>query len=146
MTIQAIDVAACLLNKVDEESGDVITHLKLQKLLYYCQGTHLALFNTPFFPERIEAWQHGPVVPDIYSEFNKFGSNAIPIPECDKSKFNKEQLDLIDEVYEVYGQFSAWKLRNLTHDEAPWAENYKPGFNNVISHEDLKNYFLTVLE
>ncbi len=46
---------------------------------------------------------------------------GIPAPEyVDFSKFCAEDSALMDEVYEVYGQFSAWKLRNMTHEEASW--------------------------
>ncbi len=39
-----------------------VTPLKLQKLLYYCQGYALALTGKPLFPEPVEAWRYGPVV------------------------------------------------------------------------------------
>ena len=39
-----------------QEAGDPVTNLKLQKLLYYVQGWHLALKGQPAFPERLEAW------------------------------------------------------------------------------------------
>jgi hypothetical protein len=51
----AHDVAKYFVSLVDEEAGDSITNLKLQKLLYYAQGAHLALYDGPLFPERIEA-------------------------------------------------------------------------------------------
>ncbi|WP_273039158.1 Panacea domain-containing protein [Iningainema tapete] len=51
--------------------------------------------------------------------------------------------ELLDEVYRVYGQFSAWKLRNMTHDEEPWKDAYEG--NMIITHQDLKQYFKTQL-
>jgi uncharacterized phage-associated protein len=56
----ACSVAKYFVSLVDEEAGDSISNLKLQKLLYYAQGAHLALHNTPLFPEAIEAWTRGP--------------------------------------------------------------------------------------
>ncbi len=47
----------------------------------------------------------------------------------------------MDEFYQVYGQFSAWKLRNMTHDEPPW----KAAINNggVISQKSMQRFFKT---
>jgi uncharacterized phage-associated protein len=137
------DVAKYFLSQADEDAGDLISNLKLQKLLYYAQGFHLALYNEPLFPESVEAWIHGPVVPEVYHEYKNFASSAIPIPEdIDFSIYDKETVDLLDEVYSVYGQFSAWKLRNMTHNEEPCKDTDVSG---VISHESLKKYFKTQL-
>ena len=55
------DVAKYFLALTDEDAGDLISNLKLQKLVYYAQGFHLALFDTPMFGEPIEAWTHVPL-------------------------------------------------------------------------------------
>ena len=139
----ALNVAEYLLCQVDENAGDLISNLKLQKLLYYAEGFHLALFDTPLFLEEIQAWEHGPVVPEVYHEYKCFGSNAIPFPEePDFSKIDQETKELLDEVYAVYGQFSAWKLRNMTHEEPPWKETFQ---GETISPEKMKSYFKTQL-
>lgn len=49
----------------NEESGELISNLKLQKLLHYAQGFYLALYDQPLFHEPIEAWAHGAVIPDF---------------------------------------------------------------------------------
>jgi uncharacterized phage-associated protein len=40
--------------------------MKLQKLLYYCQGWHLAWDGEPLFGEEFEAWLSGPVCRELY--------------------------------------------------------------------------------
>ena len=62
----AVDVARYFLAQSDDDAGDIISNLKLQKLLYYAQGVTLALTGKPLFSDPIEAWQHGPVVPSVY--------------------------------------------------------------------------------
>ncbi len=49
-------------------SGRTLSTVKLQKLVYYSQAWHLVWEDRPLFPERIEAWANGPVVPDLYRE------------------------------------------------------------------------------
>lgn len=61
MAASVLDVAACVL-----ESQGPMSHMKLQKLCYYSQAWHLAWEGVPLFPERIEAWANGPVVPVLY--------------------------------------------------------------------------------
>ena len=74
----AFSVAKYFLFLSDEEAGDTISNLKLQKLLYYAQGFHLALNDSPLFAESIEAWTHGPVVPVVYQLYKHAGASAIP--------------------------------------------------------------------
>lgn len=135
------DVAKYILTLADEEVGDLISNLKLQKLVYYAQGFHLALFNEELFNERIEAWDHGPVVPPLYGEYKCYGAGAIPkSDDFDSLSLTDEQKELINEVYEVYGQFSAWKLRNMTHDETPWRDTPN---SEIIEPSKMREYFLT---
>jgi uncharacterized phage-associated protein len=58
-------VADYYLVRLDPTAGDSISNLKLQKLCYYAQAWSLALRGKPLFPERIEAWAQGPVVPEL---------------------------------------------------------------------------------
>lgn len=135
------DVAKYFLSLADEDAGDLISNLKLQKLVYYAQGFHLAIYDEPLFKEPIEAWTHGPVVPDLYHAYKEYGSGLIPIPnDLDDSIYSDEAKELLDDVYAVYGQFSAWKLRNMTHEEAPW-QDYQP--KGTIPRKALKAYFKT---
>ena len=67
-------------NKADYEMGytdELITNLKLQKLLYYAQGCVMALTDEPLFDEDIQAWEHGPVVPEIYHKYKSYGKSGI---------------------------------------------------------------------
>lgn len=142
--ISAQDVADYFLASVDEIHGDNITNLKLQKLLYYAQGFHLAITGRPLFDDPIQAWEYGPVVPSIYRAYRDYRAQAIPRPEdgFDDSRFSKETRDILDEVATVYGQFSAVRLMQLTHAEPPWKGTER---NEVISQKAMAEYFKTQL-
>lgn len=146
-TPSAFDVAKYFLAKCDPEAGEEISNLKVQKLVYYAQGFHLALTGEPLFAEDIQAWQHGPVVPVLYQALKEHGDKHIPAHDDfdPAAVFTPEQIELLDEVYETYGQFSAWKLRLMTHSEAPWKDADALGYSAVISHESLRTFFLTRL-
>jgi uncharacterized phage-associated protein len=137
------DVAKFFLTLSEPEEGDFITNLKAQKLCYYAQGFALAVLGRPLFDEEILRWDHGPVVRSLYDEFRKHSGNGIHVPEDFDADavFTSEEQDLLREVWDVYGQFSAWKLRNMTHEEPPWKNTRR---NEVITHEAMKAYFATL--
>lgn len=143
MAHKALNVAYEILRLSNPEVGDIISNLKLQKLLYYVQGFHIAMYDEPLFEENLVAWQYGPVVPEVYHEFKSFGPGAIALPEDNyESGLSPEQLDLIKEVYDVYGQFSAVKLMKMTHEESPWS---RTPMNLTIPQDSLKEHFRTQL-
>jgi uncharacterized phage-associated protein len=142
--IHATAVADYFLAHVDEGSGDCISNLKLQKLVYYAQGLHLAMRKAPLFSEPIEAWEHGPVAPGLYYAFRHRGNQGIAPPEeFSAEDYLPEVREILDTVLSVYGQFSAWRLRHLTHFEPPWRETDR---NANIDHSKLRDFFEKVVE
>ena len=143
--MKAYDVAKYFLTLQEDDARD-ISNLKLQKLLYYAQGYHLALFARPLFDDRIEAWIHGPVVPAIYFQYKNHGGEPIPPPDdFDSALHDCETIEFLDEVYGAVGQFTAWKLREMTHAEPPWKEAFNPGDPGDISHDAMRSYFSTLV-
>src|SRR5258707_15495854 len=109
-------IAECLIS-LSHEKQDPVSNLKLQKLLYYSQAWHLALFKTPLFEEEIEAWVHGPVVPQVFRRYRDCKWNPIVnIGTGSKPAFVAH----LEEVWRVYGDFRAFDLERLTHSEDPW--------------------------
>ncbi|KKL28207.1 hypothetical protein LCGC14_2377470 [marine sediment metagenome] len=146
-TLTCFDVADYFLSLTDEDAGDLISNLKLQKLVYYAQGFYLALYNKPLFEESIEAWMHGPVIPKLYRKYKKHGDSYIPKPNSfNIDKYNGKPRELLDEVYRELGQYSAWKLRSTTHEELPWKNAYQQGDRTVISNNDLTDYFKPLIK
>ena len=139
----AREIAGYFLANVPDHVGDNLSNLKLQKLLYYAQGGHLALFGEPLFDDAIEAWTHGPVVPSLYHELKAYGAGALPVPdEFDFSTFDEQTRGLLDEIFAVYGQYSAWKLADMTHEEFPCSATPRGA---VIPLSLMQDYFKTQL-
>ncbi|MBV1959872.1 MAG: DUF4065 domain-containing protein [Pseudomonadales bacterium] len=134
------DVAKFFLCLDDKKEGDGISNLKLQKLVYYAQGFHNAIHDEPLFDEAISAWFHGPVVESLYRTYKEYGREHIPVPpDFESSSLDQRESDLVEEVFEVFGQFSAWKLRNMTHEEPPWINHEESG--DVIPLTEITEYF-----
>lgn len=147
---KAFDVANYLIYLAQSgDEPDYLTHLRLQKLLYYVQGWSLANRGKEMFPERIEAWAHGPVVKVLYPRFKEFEKNAFAFPDPAKipeMELDDEEREFIGEVWEEYKPFAALKLREMTHQEPPWV-NARKGFGPAdrcdveITKEAMAAYF-----
>lgn len=128
-----------------EKKMDNITHLKLQKLLYYAQGIAFGRYNKRLFNEPFLAWKHGPVVKAIYDKYKILHENPlstdmdVTISEIEK---NDIAISVLKETISLYGIYSAWALRNKTHNEAPWAETEQ---SDVIDDEKIISYFRNAL-
>lgn len=132
------DVAHYLLALDNQQEGDGLSNLKLQKLCYYSQGFYLAIFDIPLFEEEVEAWVHGPVIPELYHRFKVCKDQPVH-PEGYPFFLSQQEKDLIDEVYDVFGQYAAWKLRNMTHEEPTWI-NHESSADIIPKHE-MQEYF-----
>lgn len=130
-----------------EEEGESLTHMKLQKLLYYSQGFHMAIHDAPLFDEDFCRWQYGPVIPDYYHQLKHNGSSHLDGPTEEELEqallmLSEEMRSVLEDVHNTYGRYSAWALSRLTHEEAPWKET--PALH-IITKRKMKNYFLTQL-
>lgn len=127
-----------------------LTHLKLQKLLYFAQGVNLVVNNKVLFNDKINAWTHGPVVKKVYNDFKKWGRDEINIeltPE-DMKKIEEIELDIesstvLNSVYDNFGIYTAWQLREMTHTPGgPWETTVRTkGMDKEIPVSLIKEYF-----
>lgn len=150
-----------------EAEGVEITPMKLQKLVYFAHGWHLAILNSPLINEQVECWKYGPVIRSLFHEFKEFGLDPITRravehhfesdPASRRFKAwsstaelhnpSEETLGLIKDVWQVYKIYSAVKLSNMTHlPDTPWTEiNEKyqgnPPKGTDIPQELIQAYF-----
>jgi uncharacterized phage-associated protein len=110
---------------------------KLHKLLYYCQGHHLAALGEPLFKESISAWDMGPVVGSLW----KAEQDGGPGPG---RPLDERALNTVGYVVSRYGKLSGRDLEILTHNEAPWLkadETREPHGSVRIEQEWLVSWF-----
>jgi uncharacterized phage-associated protein len=117
-----------LTTKVNDVAATLIGHLgpidtfKLQKLLYYCQAWHLVWERTVLFPNRIEAWANGPVIPDVYKQHaGMYLVKGAPVGS-DPKRLTLTERSTVKAVVEYYGKKPGHVLAALTHREAPWRD------------------------
>lgn len=133
MAVSAHDVAAALRSRL---AG--VATVKLHKLLYYCQGHHLATFSRPLFREAVSAWDMGPVVGALWHA-EKHGGERPPPAALDEAALNT-----IGYVISRYGALTGTDLMHLSHSEDPWRladAHRQPGTAVPISPTSMREYF-----
>ena len=146
MTYNWIDISKYIVN-IFNINWSPISHLKLQKILYYTEWRSLAILNNSIVNFEFEARINWPVCRNIYNEFKIYWFDDLPNFELDK-KLNLEENDisLINEVISKYWKLSARDLVNLSHSEEPrikarsWLINTDI-WTAIIQKEIMKNYF-----
>lgn len=142
MTYDARQVANWFVNRAQRE-GRSLSIMSLLKLTYIAHGWHLETQNEPLFPNRIEAWKYGPVIPDVYNAFRQQGvtvSQPVAVPAVNLSADDES---LLDQVWNIYGSLSAMRLSDMTHVAGgPWAVATQMGGNYArIPDELIKQHY-----
>lgn len=128
------------------EAERPITHLQVQKLVYYSHAWMLAMFGEPLIDELFEVWRYGPVVPSVYFCLSHYGrdpvTDKIPMHPNDEGRsFTTREASLIRSVYEKYGHISGFRLTAATHAEGtPW-HKARRNYKTHISNKDIQKFY-----
>jgi uncharacterized phage-associated protein len=153
MAYTPLALANTFLKRHGDEGG--IEHMKLQKLCFYAYGWWLVDHDKPLLVEGPEVWKFGPVFSSLYSVLAMYGRQPISKPQ--KMAFgnvkliqsdDKDARNLVDMVWERYGERSSFDLSNETHKEGtPWQieaakHGYKVPMHHRIPDKLIRNYFV----
>jgi uncharacterized phage-associated protein len=136
--------------RLAKRAGSQLTPLQIMKLVYIAHGWSLALRGRDLFPDRIEAWKYGPVIPDLYQATKHYGRNPIPLDRVDVEKpsaVDGETLTFLSDVYDKYGGFSGIELSALTHKSGtPWSQVFRDGVLGIeIPDKLIKEHYVSLL-
>lgn len=84
----------------------------------------------------------------VKAVYDKYNGNGVLMPNASYQKpfkLTPEQQELLEEVLVEYGKYSAWTLRELTHQETPWRNAMDDGRNAELTPKDLSAFFKTKL-
>lgn len=103
--------------------GGEITHLKVQKLVYYCEAWMLAIHGRSIIRQDVQAWQYGPVIDDLYYSLRHHKKAPITelIARASNVELDNDESDIVSRVYTQYGAKSAYNLSAMSHlKDSPW--------------------------
>ena len=145
-------------SKIDQIANYIVTHmgevtpLALEKLLSFSNGVNYAVNGEQLIFEDNQAWAHGPVYPQMYNKYKKFGYKPIDngiysTHGCVLSKLTDSEISVIDLVINTFGLFSPKTLENISHSQEPWREKrigYKDdeAGQEVIDQESIKAFYI----
>lgn len=134
-----------------------LTHLQIQKLVYFLHGYYLAKSGNSLIEEPFQAWRYGPVLTSLYENLKKYGSQPVKayLPTVDKitgkesffivSDAHEEFWSVFPLVWEKYAKLSGGRLSELSHKKgSPW--DLTPNLMQVIDDQVIKSYFQKELE
>jgi uncharacterized phage-associated protein len=144
--VRAIDAANFFIDYFRNSDNNDLTNLKLQKLIYYSQGLHLAKTGEPLFNDDIKAWDDGPVVQEIYWNVKDIYEPKVPVEKMlchyDNDKFDEDEYNSLLDTILNFGKYGAWDLANMSHESGgPWDIAHKQGRNTIIEKTRIKEYF-----
>lgn len=130
--------------KYHEECNDVISNLKLQKLLYFVQAQFLVYKGEPCFSDEIEAWDCGPIVRRVYYKYKHFGASFIILNKRDPlipyyQTISESDKEIINSIVQMARKFSASELMRIVLNQKPYKDAIK--YKHNISNESLYEYF-----
>lgn len=144
----SLQIAKRLLT-LAEKAGSALTPMQLIKLVYICHGWVLALCKRPLIKEKVEAWQYGPVIPELYSAIKAYRSQPVINISVDEPTFGSEEDSIISQVFDLYGHLSGVQLSALTHQpQTPWAITWQNGWgkSSEISNDLIEEHFRRLAE
>lgn len=133
--MRAIEIANLLVDRHGRDA--VLSNLSLNKLVYYSQVESLRAGLGPLFDSRIEAWQYGPVEPEVYRAFRGYGSRRVtsPVGPVPSDAAAEATVDL---TFSKYGHLTAYDLVTLSHARgSAWDRVYSPAFDAEITAGDI---------
>lgn len=130
--------------------GNPLTPLQIIKLTYLCQAWMLGMFGDKIFEQKVEAWEHGPVIADVYHGVKHFVNQPVDeIMSARPAEFSDAETHILDEVYRVYGKRSGGALSGHTHKTGtPWHQTKQKDSVSrrvEISPEKIEAYYKDII-
>ena len=140
----ALDIAKYIIRWCDK-NGLRITNLQLQKILFFIQKESIRKRGYGIFSNRIEAWQYGPVIPDVFYEFAGFGAMKLVLYEdlfsenSSKDTFiDNESNKIIENILKECIYISPWDLVAKSHvSDGAWSNSISIAERYPITDQDI---------
>ncbi|MCK4860403.1 MAG: DUF4065 domain-containing protein [Rhodobacteraceae bacterium] len=142
MTYDARQIANWLFRRARADNRS-LSIMSLLKLTYIAHGWHLEMRKTPLFSNRIEAWQYGPVIPDVYKALREQGITVTREAQGFYSNLDGNTENLLEQVYDLYAGLSAFRLSDLTHESGgPWhIATQMSGYHAPIPNDLIQKHY-----
>lgn len=150
MSNKSLAVAQHILKKCHQLHDDAVTPMQLIKMVYVAHGYMLGRYGEPLLEEPVEAWRYGPVVRSVYEAVRQYQSSpvrAVSGAQRWRQRFTDDELEVMDDVAEIYGNVDGISLSAATHKpDTPWSRTWeRNGQNSFISNDLIENFYVKIL-
>ena len=141
----SIVIANIFVDKSHKNPSELgaLTLMSLLKYVYFAHGLTLGRTDNPLICHTVEAWKYGPVVPEIYRKFSRQGiyiRQHEPAP-FHRDKLSPEEENIVDDVYKIYSQMSAFRLSAITHEPgSPW-DKFRHHHYGTIPNDVIREFY-----
>ncbi|QFY59873.1 DUF4065 domain-containing protein [Rhizobium grahamii] len=131
--------------------GLEVSHLQLQKILFFAHAWHLGKYGEPLIGQPFEAWQYGPVVRVVYDQLKRFRSDSVreKLTKIDvqtggvieaRASFSEEKTQFLIDLFEYYHSFHPYNLVDLTHErDGPWDKVWRKAGDGAVAGMAIPN-------
>lgn len=133
--------------RLANKENKTLTHMQLQKLVYFAHAIVLVVLRRPLVRNGFQAWPFGPVNLELYLELQGSGKGRIKKyldldKYHDKIKDDKKTMLIIQTVYTQLGDKDGWELSRMTHQKGdPWSSAYEKGKSNPIDDNEVMFFY-----
>lgn len=142
---KSITIANKFLDLATADSN-TLSPMQLLKLVYIAHGWHLGLYQTPLICDEVQAWQYGPVIPQLYNKIRGYRGKPVTqnIADSAPESLTERELQLVEQVYKIYGRKTGMALSRITHaPNTPWSQTYTPGvFSIPIPNDVIEDHYV----
>ena len=124
------------------KAGNPATPQQLQRILFCIEREHIKRHDAPAFFNPMEAWENGPVVPEVWMRYAHFGTMPIPF-----AMGHQESLDpALDErliawvVDEKAGMHYADLMKEVCTPDGSWARCFHVGKHCLILPSEVRRW------
>lgn len=136
------DVVADYFLALAAQKGQTLTPMQINKLVYIAHGFYMGYTGNPLIKEAIEAWQYGPVINSLYHRFKKYGGQIIYELGATPARFPDAAKQVVEQVYDTYGNLSGIDLSGITHQYGtPWELTYDGRRDKAIGNDLIQSYY-----
>lgn len=125
-----------------------LSNLEMQKIAYIAEMIHLGRTGVPLIWEDWQAWDYGPVQPDLYHKAKVYGNSSVrDIFSAAPLSPATSEYRAIQDAYDSMQKMTPGQMVAVTHRPGgAWATHYRPNRRGVgIPKHDIKAEYATLI-
>lgn len=144
-------VANCFI-EIFKENKRQLTHMQLQKLVYYAYAFYLYDKNKELFESKFHPWAFGPVDADLYKEIKSSNNSTfniiypLSVESFNCSCDSPELKEISDYINKAFGTWTAYELSELTHQPGSAWDIARQRETDILDNYDIKKEVSSIID